>query len=489
MKKNSNYSSYLTRNQVGTYVFQIRVPTHILRQNHSLKPIFRCSLGTKSLREAICRSGVKLSLFEEILKGYDCPKLFEQQLIALRNRADFSSQKSQLDSGSHAPLLPSSVGATSTVVDIALDELVESFLLYKADSGVRSASYTWYERKLSLFVQIARSLAQKRNLMLSDLTANLVRRYATIMGRYPKYARNQVETKLQTVDELVAVIEQHSRESLVNMGYNLIGYQTMTHYFTAVKELLRYAQRQQFNVPNGLADLLHAPKKRRGVKPQVKFDSTDLKRIFMSHEYLNGSFKRNSDYWIPLLALFGGQTQAELCQLHVSDVRQQEGIWYIDINDQDDKNLKNETGRPRQVPIHRKLIELGFLAFVEHCRKSGQTRLFPEEKKNEYDKYSSYSKRFNRWRQRLGVTVDSAGGRKTFHSFRHLVSDWLIGNQCHPGVAADIIGHEGRERMETRRTYSDGAWLAEKNKWIQSISYELDLSEIRHWSPGCFQSS
>lgn len=42
--------------------------------------------------------------------------------------------------------------------------------------------------------------------------------------------------------------------------------------------------------------------------------------------------------------------------------------------------------------------------------------------------------------------------------------DWLIGNQCHPGVAADIIGHEGKHRMETRRTYSDGGWLAMAGK-------------------------
>src|SRR5690606_23859031 len=93
-----------------------------------------------------------------------------------------------------------------------------------------------------------------------------------------------------------------------------------------------------------------------------------------------------------------------------------------------------------------------------------------------------YSKRFNRWRKRLGITVDSNGGRKTFHSFRHLVSDWLIGNQCHPGVAADIIGHEGRERLETRRTYSDGAWLIEKDMWIQRLRYDIDWSVVHRWN-------
>lgn len=153
----------------------------------------------------------------------------------------------------------------------------------------------------------------------------------------------------------------------------------------------------------------------------------------------------------------------------------------MDINDQHEKKLKNEGGRPRQVPLHHQLLKLGFLDYVASCQQAGQVRLFPQEIRNENDKYPGYSKRFNRWRVRLGISTDSNGGRKTFHSFRHLVSDWLIGHQCHPGVAADIIGHEGKDRMETRRTYSDGAWLNEKNQWIQKLDYNLDFSIIMRW--------
>jgi hypothetical protein len=36
---------------------------------------------------------------------------------------------------------------------------------------------------------------------------------------------------------------------------------------------------------------------------------------------------RDERFWLPLIAVFSGMRQEEICQLHVEDVRQADGIW------------------------------------------------------------------------------------------------------------------------------------------------------------------
>lgn len=464
---------------MGTYVFQIRVPLYIRRHHGKVKPLVRCSLRTKDHNEAIRRSRQKWLMFDQAISQYSDPAIFDSQLRAITfpgclNAAQFPQATDELNAFES---LSQSANQLPLLIDVATD-----FMDHKRNTGTRAASMKWYSQKVNQFVDIVTALNDGAAPSVREITVGLIRQYASVMQRYPKHANSRKPTKDMTEAQRVQLVMANDRESLQLMGIEPVGFQTVGHNFTAVRELLRFAERQQLPITKGLCNIIPSNKKKRGNKPQVKFNDQDLKRLFNSKEYRTGSFDRASDYWIPLLAVFGGQTQAELCQLHVSDIQQTDDIWYIDINDQKEKLLKTEGGRPRQVPIHHQLIELGFIDFVNQCRRSGQIRLFPNEQRDEHDKYASYSKRFNRWRRRLDITTDSNGGRKTFHSFRHLVSDWLIGNQCHPGVAADIIGHEGKERLETRRTYSDGAWLAEKDHWIQSINYGVNWSAVSGWT-------
>lgn len=478
-KPNSN-PSYLTRNSVGTFVFQIRVPLYIRQRHSSVKPIIRCSLRTKDFSEAVRRSRQKLVMFDSAIQQYSNVDSFTAQVQLITSPTNLNAGCQVVTEFNLVEPAAVSLGAAEP--SRQLNDVVADFMAYKLNTGSRAASIKWYRQKVEQFAGIITALNDGHGVPIAMLSIDLMRQYASVMQRYPKHANTRKSTKDMTEAQRVHLVQNNDRDALNAMGIEPMGFQTINHNFTAVRELLRFAERQQLPITSGLADIIPSNKKKRGTKPQVKFNDQDIKALFNSNEYQHGEFKRPADYWVPLLALFGGQTQAELCQLHVDDIRCADNIWFMDINDQHEKLLKTECGRPRQVPIHHRLIELGFLDFVNQCRKKGQTRLFPDELRDDNDKYARYSKRFNRWRARLGITTDSNGGRKTFHSFRHLVSDWLIGNQCHPGVAADIIGHEGKERTETRRTYSDGAWLVEKNKWIQSLDYDLDWSLVRSWN-------
>ena len=73
---------------------------------------------------------------------------------------------------------------------------------------------------------------------------------------------------------------------------------------------------------------------------------------------------RDAKFWVPLIAVFSGLRQEEICQLQVSDIKCEQGIWYFDVNDEPPRKLKNRTA-VRLVPIHSELVRIGFLGHVE----------------------------------------------------------------------------------------------------------------------------
>ena len=74
--------------------------------------------------------------------------------------------------------------------------------------------------------------------------------------------------------------------------------------------------------------------------------------------------------------LYTGAHLNELCQLYVNNIKEIDKIWCIDINrNTNDKKLKNASSE-RVIPIHPKLIELGFLNFLKEQKKKNSQRLF-----------------------------------------------------------------------------------------------------------------
>jgi integrase len=85
---------------------------------------------------------------------------------------------------------------------------------------------------------------------------------------------------------------------------------------------------------------------------------------------------RDEKFWLPLIAVFSGMRQEEICQLRLTDVRQVEDIWIFDLNMRTGQQLKNANAI-RQVPVHAELIRLGFLAYADEQRKTDKDLLFP----------------------------------------------------------------------------------------------------------------
>lgn len=167
----------------------------------------------------------------------------------------------------------------------------------------------------------------------------------------------------------------------------------------------------------------HNPNKRA-------FETHELQQIF-SHPIFTGChsrMRRNTKgsvilrdhyFWAPLLALFTGARASEIATVSMDCVVIESPFPHIKILGTKTENAK------RKVPIHPKLIEIGFESYVVELRNRKENRLFPEWKKPSGKHYSSGSaiKNFNE----KVVRVIGEETPPTFHCFRHTLKAEMIG--------------------------------------------------------------
>ena len=203
--------------------------------------------------------------------------------------------------------------------------------------------------------------------------------------------------------------------------------------------------------------------KRKANEKRLNFEEAHLRAIFTGLVYSGGVLPKAAGgaaaYWLPLLALFTGGRLNELGQLRPSDVYE-EGYtdsagselraWVIRItaDEADGLDVKNESS-VRRIPIHPKLVELGFIEFVATTRS--HPRIFHAIR---LDRDRKITGTWGKWfinqylRKDCGLPNDK---RLVFHSFRHTfkhlarlagvskeVNDAITGHSS--GDAADSYG-------------------------------------------------
>ena len=160
----------------------------------------------------------------------------------------------------------------------------------------------------------------------------------------------------------------------------------------------------------------------------------------------------------------------EILQLLKLDVREENGIWYFDVNKDEGKSLKTASSK-RRVPLHRVLLDLGFLDYVRSGHQSG--RIFPEIKKGA-DGYHSHH--FSKWWGRYSKQIGFKSPRTAFHSFRHNFADALRAADLPEYINKALVGHSDKS---VHGQYGGGAVLSQLKAAIDKVSYVgADLSSL-----------
>lgn len=108
----------------------------------------------------------------------------------------------------------------------------------------------------------------------------------------------------------------------------------------------------------------------------IPFSHSDVDKIFSGYIYFDALPTNRSKaypfwFWLPLIGYFTGARTNEIAQLDTADIRVIDG--HPCPKSHEAKRIK--TSEARHVPIHPKLLELGFLDYVTSLRRENQKKL------------------------------------------------------------------------------------------------------------------
>jgi len=203
------------------------------------------------------------------------------------------------------------------------------------------------------------------------------------------------------------------------------------------------------------------------------FDEVELQKIFQHDLYIK-KMNQPDLYWGPLLALFSGARAEEIASLELSQIKCVKDVWIIHI-------LKGKNANAvRRIPIHKQLISLGFLEYVDCLRTAGYERLFPhlQDGTNGYKK--NMCRTFGKYLDRPEVNIIDP--LKVFHSFRHTVVTALTGKGVNEGLKRAIVGHDIFTVTDAHVDYThiERLTVPELQNAINRLHYEgLDFAALK----------
>lgn len=259
--------------------------------------------------------------------------------------------------------------------------------------------------------------------------------------------------------EFVGMTVAQAVEHNVKAKGRVIEPRTMEKHLDRLRAFFSWCIEQRYHPgPNPFANKRLMGKNKRETATGRAFTSSDLARIFSCRIY--GPHLAPHQYWGPLLGLVTGARVNEIAQLYLSDVvtdRGHAGIMIAQLNH--GQRLKNGYS-VRAIPLHPRLVELGFLDYVADVKAAGFQRLFPMLPYSAVNGFGdALADTFHRGMLRTHVSkvAESSqrkAGRKpapragiddpakTFHSFRHYFCSSLYQTAHEVVRINELSGHE-----------------------------------------------
>lgn len=254
-------------------------------------------------------------------------------------------------------------------------------------------------------------------------------------------------------------------------GIEIIQIATINKYLQTYHELFEWAKQNHHITENFFSGLTvkQTKKNKDGDRDAYTDDQIQLiLRTVLLNEH--GLVTKPYQKWATLIGIYTGARLGEIAQLHIKDIREQDGVWVFDINEEGDrKSLKTSAAR-RLVPMHSKLIEAGLLDYVRVMTDKRATKLFPDFT---YDPKNGWGRQQSRWfNDRLLVQLGLKSKTRVFHSLRHTVNTRLLQAGVADPLVKSIIGHE-QDGMTHRQYFKEGFTLQQRSEAMQKLAYSL----------------
>jgi integrase len=354
------------------------------------------------------------------------------------------------------------------------------------DRYINDPTQSWSDRTRETY-ETCRKVAVSvigENTLIGDVSRTHIREFIDVLKLLPKNSAKRFP-KLSP-REAADVMRLESAPTLISSA-------NANAYLTSLSTFMNWSVNEELLHRNP-ARGLRLPDETAKRDKRHPFSADQLKSIFHAPLYrgcLNGERgyaipgperPRNARFWVPLIALHSGMRLNEICQLDVSDIDFMDGINCIAVRSEslvgsDDKRLKTGASR-RLIPIHRALLDLGFLAYVADQQRGDQTKLFWEIEPGPKGARSvAFSKWFTQFLRRSGACRD----RTCFHSFRHNFRDELRVARIDHDIAMVLGGWTGGSsgRNKVSENYGHGHRIKILSEAVDRLEFaDIDLSHL-----------
>lgn len=270
---------------------------------------------------------------------------------------------------------------------------------------------------------------------------------------------------------------ENDLQQLLNKGRKPRNYTSSKNRFSILRCYFSYLVRMDLLETNPLtSDLIPPAPKSFDSTNYANFTKEDLTKIF-SDKLLTASKYYAFHYWVCVLGLLTGARVAEIMQLTQKDVYLDAKVPYISINNSDNKLIKNKSSI-RTIPLHPKILELGFAEYCKTVKNEGYEYLFP-------DNVSLYRRKpsanasvwFHEYLTNLGILDDNTR-RKVFHSFRHTFITEMQRMGTPLEVRQSIAGHT--TGVITIDVYGEKTQLETMYEWLKRIDFGIDIPKLEN---------
>lgn len=354
----------------------------------------------------------------------------------------------------HSPLQQTSVSG------ITIEELAKRFIRErKLGENWVPTTVMGKEEYLSLLTEL---FGEKRD--IATLTPQDVTTVKDTLVALPAHRHKKRATKGKTLEEVL---------KLTNLPR--LAVPSINKYLQTYNDFFGYAHQHGYVERNLFAGVTIKQNRHRILKGREDFTPEQV-RIILEAIVDNSVVYARKQYrkWGPLIGVYTGVRLNEIAQIDLADIRQQDGIWFFDFNDEgDDKQLKTKASK-RRVPLHSELIRLGLLDYVDVLRKQGKQKLFQELPNSiEHGRGRNLGRWFN---EQLLPKLDLKAKELVFHSLRHTVVTQLVNAQVPDPLVKALVGHS--QQGVTYQNYFGGHTLQVLNEAIQKLDYGLPTQKL-----------
>lgn len=346
-------------------------------------------------------------------------------------------------------------------------ELVELFKAEKAREEIKEL--TRYKKILDIFLE----LTDKEYLI--DLSVLELKKFSKDFSDMPNENDSEVKTALKGITSYKKWIEITRKKDLMRVSNR-----TRRDKLIRIKAFLNFCVEIECLDKNRLHYKINPDDNNK----RKEFRIEQLQNLFNTDWY-NKDLEHNlkeepHKIWIPLILLYSGARINEISQIYINQIIEKEGVYFFKIKDtEDDQSTKNKSSN-RVIPIHKILLDFGFLNYIKQQEKNNQERLFSElylTKSKGYGQH--FGKIFNDYKKTwLEIeTLNKIKERKILldlHSFRHTFTTALRGGKVVEEDISYILGHK---KNQTQRYGSIPA--KEFSNKINKAKYKLDFKSLQ----------